>query len=141
MWGIITPDRLELADNIVHIGDLSMEEVTVMGIEETSIGGIKTTAIFGRLDSVTSSGYETELMALLQDGRKAMLIDLAGLDYLSSAGIRVLLVLFKHAADAKVSMAILRPPAHVAEILEIAGLDDILTIYPSAEEAAQSLAN
>jgi len=142
MRRIITPDRLELSDNIVHIGGMpSNKQGTIMSIEESSVGGVKVTAIVGRLDSVTSSTYETALLALLNDGRRGMVVDLAGVDYLSSAGIRVLLVLFKRASDAKVSLVVARPQAHVAEILEIAGLDDILTIYPSTEEAAQAIAN
>lgn len=142
MWRIITLDRLELTDNIVHIGGLpSNQQGTVMSIEESNVAGVKVTAIVGRLDSVTSSTYETDLMVLLNDGRRGMVVDLAGVDYLSSAGIRVLLVLFKRASDANVSLVVARPQAHVAEILEIAGLDDILTIYPSPEEAAQAIAN
>lgn len=110
-----------------------------MGIEETSINGVKVTAIIGRLDSATSAAYEVELLNLLQDGRRAMVIDLASVDYLSSAGIRVLLLLLKRSAAMKLALAVARPQAHVAEILEIAGLDDIMTAHASVEAAVRSV--
>lgn len=111
-----------------------------MSIEESNNNGFKVTAIVGRLDSATSAAYEVELLNLLQDGRKAMILDLAGVDYLSSAGIRVLLLVFKRAAALKLALAIARPQAHVAEILEIAGLEDVISAHPSIEAAVQSVA-
>jgi anti-anti-sigma factor len=110
-----------------------------MGIAESSIEGLKVTAIDGRIDSATAGDYETKLLDLLQDGRTAMVLDLAAVDYLSSAGIRVLLLLFKRAAALKLALAIARPQEHVAEILAIAGLDDVMPPQPSIAAAIQAV--
>lgn len=110
-----------------------------MSLSETNSGGVAITAINGRLDGATSAEYEIRILDLLQDGRKAMVLDLAGVDYLSSAGIRVLILVFKKAAALKLPLAIARPQASVAEVLSIAGLDDILVAHPSIEAAIQAV--
>lgn len=111
-----------------------------MGIEETRVGDVAVTAIVGRLDSATSPAYETDLMKLPEDGRKALVLDLAEVDYLSSAGIRILVMLFKRAAAAGIPVALARPQPHVAEILDIAGLSDVLKVYPSVDLAIKAIA-
>ena len=66
-----------------------------MKIQDHKVGAVVVVEVEGRLDSVTSSELEKEILSLLQSGESNLLIDFAGLDYISSAGLRVLLMAAK----------------------------------------------
>lgn len=110
-----------------------------MNIDETIVNGVPVTLITGRIDGATASTCEEIVLTRLQDGRAAMVLDLHGVDYLSSAGIRVLVMVFKRANAGRIPIALSRPQDHVVEILEIAGLDDVLEAHPSIEAAVAAL--
>ena len=68
-----------------------------MKIQDHKVGAAVVVEVAGRLDSVTSSELEKEILSQLQSGENNLLIDFAGLDYISSAGLRVLLMAAKKA--------------------------------------------
>lgn len=80
----------------------------------------------GRLDTTTSPGFEAEIKPELE-GVKELTLDLSKLEYISSAGLRVLLVLHKTMLK-QGSMKITGVNETVYEILEMTGFSDILTI-------------
>ena len=88
-----------------------------------------TKAVFlpaGRLDTTTAPQLEQELKAGL-DGVTELVLDLAGLEYISSAGLRVLLSAQK-AMTAKGAMTVKNVNETIMEIFEVTGFSDILTI-------------
>ncbi len=93
----------------------------------------------GRLDSVTSSGLEREAIAVIEGGGRLLLIDLAGLDYISSAGLRMALAVAKRLDAVGGRLALCRPQPPVAEVFEISGVDGIIGVHASAEEATARL--
>ena len=68
-----------------------------------------------------------------------LVLDLAGLDYVSSAGLRVLLKAAKEAraAGSRFALAGLRPA--VREVFEVSGFFAVLTAYPTRAEALAAL--
>jgi anti-anti-sigma factor len=110
-----------------------------MQIEETTVNGMVVTAITGRIDSATAASCESELVARLADGRKAMVLDLAGVDYLSSAGIRALVMLAKRASAGNAAIALARPQEHVRDILKVVGLEDELPAHVDVEAAVRAV--
>ena len=80
----------------------------------------------GRLDTTTSPELEKELKASL-DGITALIIDMTGLEYISSAGLRVLLSAQK-SMNRQGEMKIKHVNETIMEILEVTGFTDILTI-------------
>ncbi len=89
--------------------------------------GAELTAVFsGRLDTVTAPEAEKELMPAL-DGVTELILDFAELDYISSAGLRVLLSLQKR-MNKQGSMMIRGANETVREIFEVTGFSDILTV-------------
>lgn len=80
----------------------------------------------GRLDTVTSPDLETELKEVLP-GIKDLTLDLEALDYISSAGLRVLLSTQKVMSH-QGSMTITHVNETIMEIFEVTGFSDILTI-------------
>ena len=80
----------------------------------------------GRLDTTTAPALENELNESL-DGVEQLILDLEGLEYISSAGLRVLLGAQK-TMNKQGSMKVLNVSSDVMEIFEITGFRDILTI-------------
>jgi anti-sigma B factor antagonist len=83
-------------------------------------------ALEGRLDTVTAPDLETELMDSL-DGITELVLDMKDLEYISSAGLRVLLTAQKR-MNQKGSMKLINVNDTVMEIFDVTGFVDILTI-------------
>ena len=83
-------------------------------------------ALEGRLDTVTAPELEKELKASL-DGVSELTLDFAGLEYISSAGLRVLLAAQK-IMNKQGSMKVRNVNETITEIFEVTGFTDILTI-------------
>ncbi len=84
-------------------------------------------ALSGRLDTTTAPELESSLRALLPD-TDALVLDFAQLSYISSAGLRVLLVAQKEMSKKKGHFSLLHVNDVVMEVLEVTGFVDILTI-------------
>lgn len=97
-----------------------------MTIDKTLNGTELTVALTGRLDTTTAPQLESELKASL-DGVEKLTLDFAGLDYLSSAGLRVLLAAQK-IMNKQGSMSVRNVNETIAEIFDVTGFSDILTI-------------
>ncbi len=100
--------------------------------------GVQQALLNGRLDSATSSGFEKSIEGLFaQPGAKA-LFDFSALDYVSSAGLRVVLMAAKRAKQAQGTLVLCGLRPHVKEVFEISGFLKILTVADDAA-AAQAL--
>ena len=96
-----------------------------MTMEKITEGTARTLKLTGRLDTAAAPLLEAEVAAL--DGITDLTLDLAGLEYLSSAGLRVLLLAQKR-MNAQGSMTLCHVNDIVAEVFELTGFIDILTI-------------
>ena len=83
-------------------------------------------SLIGRLDTVTAPDLETELDASA-DGITDLILDFEKLDYISSAGLRVLLAAQKR-MNRQGQMTVKNVNADIKEVFEITGFCDILTI-------------
>ena len=97
-----------------------------MTIQKKKDGAALTVSLEGRLDTLTSPEFDAVLKAELP-GVTELTIDLAALEYVSSAGLRVLLSAQK-VMNAQGKMTVLNPNETVAEIFEVTGFSDILTV-------------
>ena len=97
-----------------------------MTIEKAQNNGVLTLALEGRLDTVTAPQLEAELKTALE-GAKSLTLDFSKLDYISSAGLRVLLSAHKIMAG-KGGMKVTNVNEIVREVFEVTGFADILTI-------------
>ncbi len=97
-----------------------------MNIEKKLEGPVLTIALEGRLDTTTSPDLEETLAASL-DGVTALVFDFTQLDYLSSAGLRVLLSAQKR-MNRQGSMKLVHVNDAVKEVFDITGFADFLTI-------------
>ncbi|MBQ5329660.1 MAG: STAS domain-containing protein [Oscillospiraceae bacterium] len=97
-----------------------------MDIKKIANGEELTVEVSGRLDTVTAPTLEAELKTSL-DGVTVLVFDFAGLDYISSAGLRVLLSTQK-VMNKQGKMIIRNANDSIMEIFDVTGFVDLLTI-------------
>lgn len=96
-----------------------------MNIDKKQDGGCLTVKVEGRLDTNTSPELEAELQL---DGVKEVAFDFSALEYISSAGLRVLMTVHKSMAASGGAMKIFHPNAMVRGVFEITGLDSVFAV-------------
>lgn len=100
-----------------------------MDVSVTHVGDETTVFVSGRLTAATSVDLESVLKDL-PDTTVNAVVDFSGLDYLSSAGLRILIGAEKAAMARGGSMVVRHPNEEVMEVFEMTGLADVLTIEP-----------
>ncbi|MFT8593663.1 MAG: STAS domain-containing protein [Bifidobacterium sp.] len=81
----------------------------------------------GRLDTNTSPAFEESMQSEFQEGRD-MVFDCTNLEYISSAGLRVLLLAYKKTKGLDASLSLRNLNADVLNIIEMVGFSDFLSI-------------
>ena len=109
-----------------------------MEIIEENQSGINIFKLNGRLDSNTSQGFEKKIFQAIGDGSKSMIIDFKDLEYISSAGLRVILKATKALKREEGKMMLCDMQDYVKEVFEIAGFDSFLPIVSTMDDALQS---
>lgn len=97
-----------------------------MTIEKTLNASELTIKVIGRLDTTTAPEFEKEISENL-DGVTRLILNFEGLQYLSSAGLRVLLQAQK-AMNKQGEMIVCNVNETISEIFEVTGFSDVLTI-------------
>ena len=98
-----------------------------MDIATTIDGTTATLVLTGKLTVNTSSDLSAAVDGLPEDINN-LLIDLAGIDYIASAGLRVLVAIEKLAVKRGGTMRLLHPCDDVMEVFEMTGLSEAFTI-------------
>ncbi len=98
-------------------------------------GGTTVVQIVGSLDTRTSPGAQEELTQLIENGATKIVIDFEELDYISSAGLRVLLIAAKQLRGVKGEIRVCNLNPVVKEIFDISGLEMILPVSGTRIEA------
>lgn len=90
--------------------------------------------VSGKIDAITAEGLEDRLLRMIEDGEKQIILDLANTVYISSAGLRVLIVVTKYLYDSG-SFCLCNASDNVREIIEMAGFNAFMTLYDDLETA------
>ena len=93
----------------------------------------------GRLDAVTSPALEKELTDLMAGGERFLVMDLGDLDYVSSAGLRSILVGVKRLKEKQGKLLLASLKSVVREVFEISGFSTIIPIFESVDSALSSV--
>ena len=89
----------------------------------------------GRMDATTAPEFEKFCLESLQQGESALVADLAGLEYMSSAGLRSILVVGKKLKSAGGSLSFSSLTPNVAHVFSISSFGSMFTVYDSLEKA------
>jgi len=96
----------------------------------------------GRIDHATADSFKAALaphLARVASGRDRAVIDLAGVEYISSVGLRVLMLASKQAKAQGGALAVADLQPVVREIFEISRFNLVLQVFPTLREALAAL--
>ena len=117
----------------LHRGGRSMQITT------RTQQGVTLVAVAGKLDSTTSPEAQQALDAILAGGGRKVVIDFTGVDYISSAGLRVLLGTAKRLSGAGSALRLFGLNDTVREVFQISGFATILAVFATEAEALKGL--
>ncbi len=109
-----------------------------MEIQSKIGNGFTTLSLKGRLDAVSAAPAEATINKTIESGTSNIVLDLAGLDYISSAGLRVLLVTAKKLSRQNGKVVLCGLQDSVREVFEISGFLSIFPVAADEAEAAKS---
>jgi len=109
-----------------------------MDINQEPIGNIIILSLNGRLDTMNFALLEKEVNSLIKNNQKYIILNCQALDYVSSSGLRVLLMSLNQvkAVGGKFSICSLQPS--IIKIFKISGFDRLFDIFPGRDEAVAS---
>jgi anti-sigma B factor antagonist len=110
-----------------------------MDIVESTANGVVVLGVRGRLDAGNADALEGRLLARIDAGETRLVIDCAGLDYISSAGLRVLLVAAKRLRARSGAIAVAALKDDIKEVFDIAGFASIFPICATAAAAVAAV--
>lgn len=109
-----------------------------MEIREEKIGDATVLVPIARVDSATAKAFEARVLQVVNSGVAKILIDFAEMDYISSAGLRVVLVGAKMTrAPRKFALCSMKP--HIREVFDVSGFAKILAIHADRQAALAAL--
>lgn len=111
-----------------------------MEIAQEPHGRVLIVTASGRLDGSTCGDFAARLEPLIAGNAPRLLIDFSGIDFVSSAGLRVVLTLVRRikAANGMLALCAVQPP--VLEVLDISGFMSMIDVHPGRAAALAALA-
>ena len=110
-----------------------------MSISTEREGGALIAKADGRVDGANALEFHEALEAAISPDDQTMVLDFGGISYISSAGLRVVLLVAKTLQKQNAKMAVCSLSEPIREIFEISGFDKIIPVYPSRQEALAGL--
>lgn len=109
-----------------------------MEVSEKRQDGVVVLSLKGRLDSNTSWDFEKTLLEMLQGGETRFVLDFSELDYISSAGLRVLLKAVKELKRTDGRLCVCALKEYIREIFSLSGFLSFLPTHATLEESLSS---
>lgn len=99
-----------------------------MDVKITRNGGKTLVSLAGRVDTTNAEQFQKDIAALYQDNEPDFELDCAGMDYTSSQGLRIFLMLQKYVTSKNGSMVLTNMKPHIKEVFDITGFSSIINI-------------
>lgn len=109
-----------------------------IGINTEKETGYVIVHVSGKIDATTSDELEDTLLDLLDDGETRIIMDLEGAEYISSAGLRVLVAITKQVYDTG-HFCLCNVTDNVYEIIDMAGFHVFMNIYDDLSTAIENI--
>lgn len=114
--------------------------VTDMEINTNEVAGVTFVKLKGDIKSTTSGEVMDALVGLVKGGSNKLLINLEGVDFISSAGLRSILVAAKLLKNSNGQMRICGANESVRKVLETSGFTSLVALYTDESEALAAFA-
>lgn len=108
-----------------------------MDIELEDVDGITVATLFGELDGRTAPDVQEKLL-LLPERRQKILLDMSGVSYISSAGLRALLMLYRQMSNGQ-GVALAGLSENIRDIMSVTGFLDFFDDYATVDEGLEAL--
>jgi anti-anti-sigma factor len=109
-----------------------MELTTIVTVDE--VKSVARVALVGALNTDTAPDFEQRLLAVMQDGHELTVLDMQELDYISSAGLRVIFKAAKQAKAAGQRVAAANRKPHIDKVFEILKALPDMTVFANEAE-------
>jgi anti-sigma B factor antagonist/stage II sporulation protein AA (anti-sigma F factor antagonist) len=106
----------------------------MVNIKEEAKGDILILRLNGRLDAVSSPTAERKVFDYINSGQYKLLLDFSGVDYLSSAGMRMLLSVTKKLKTLSGKVVLFGVTPNVMDVLKMSGFDHVLELAKTEED-------
>lgn len=110
----------------------------MLDISVQSLKRVDLITLSGRVDSSTAPELEETLEDRIDEGRYNLVLDLSDVNYLSSAGLRALVSALRTCKKKGGDVRIANPSERVSEVMSLAGLDSLFTMYDDVTVAVGS---
>ena len=110
-----------------------------MDVDKTRLNGILVVEAWKRVDGTNAGDFEKALRNSVAPDDRGMVIDCEHLTYMSSAGLRVILLMAKMLRKQQAGFAICFLSGPIREVFEISGFDKIIAIHGSRADAISAL--
>lgn len=111
-----------------------------MDLKQKSVDGITLATASGRIDLSNADAFTSALSAALAESKTALILDLSKVEYISSAGLRSLVITHKAAKAGNKGFGVGALTPTLKEIFEIARLNQALPVFQTIREAVAQLA-
>lgn len=103
--------------------------------------GVLTVKVHGRVDGTNANDFQNAVKEELRDEDSVVMLDMANLSYISSAGLRVVLMIAKSLEQREAKFMIYSLSDSIRNVFEISGFDKIIGVFDSREQALASVGN
>ena len=110
-----------------------------MDITSLPRDGVTVTQVAGSMDATSVADFDAEWKKQLDAGATKLVVEMSGLEYISSAGLRGILMLAKTSKARGAALAFAGMKAMVADMFKLSGFQSILKLYPDADAAVAEL--
>jgi anti-sigma B factor antagonist len=111
---------------------------TAVTINVEAMKRVDLVTVSGRIDSSNAAQFEGNLRELMGNSRHNLVLNLSGVTYMSSAGLRTLVSTLKECKRKNGDVRLAAPSERVAEVLSLAGLDSLFKVYEDDTAAVGS---
>ena len=111
----------------------------MLKIDHMQNGQVTIITAEGHLDAITSPDMEKTLAEIISVDQNRIIINFCGLDYISSAGLRILLIGAQKAQAENGKLVICDMSGMVADVFKMSGFEKVIDTYDSQEDALKSL--
>lgn len=112
-----------------------------MSLSSEKVGTTLVVSARGQINSANAGEIETTLLDWVEQGEHEYILDLTSLDYISSAGLRVILLLAKRLKQQSGQLLLCGMQPQVREVFDISGFLTILTVVDDRNTALQQIDN
>ncbi|MFC9947224.1 STAS domain-containing protein [Streptomyces pratensis] len=95
--------------------------------------------VAGEIDVDSVPALRTRALELIRQGRPHLVLDLAPVEFCDSSGLNAMIGILRYAKDRHGSLSLAAAPPHLARLLDVTGVGELIPVLPTTAEAVDDL--